>query len=355
MPTQEALSVWSSGVYLRQSILNRKHSLFRLVGKYVLAGGALASVLTGTVSGLLAGESGKPTIVEMLIGKLSAAVSVEYVVKVLLILALLFSMDVIRCMSRLASDRDKEAEEIIKNRDAQIDAKDLLITDQRLKARLDLITRIPNEIALIDAKSAVVRQGRVLIMIDLVGFGAFNKSHSSHAGNAVLREFAQFMFLRSRRVEHVYHLIAESDSGSRAIEYNNTVFRLHRKGDEFLVVLEGGEVEALGFLNRLREATEQKDSAISLAGGRGVLFYAGIFAIDADLEPNECLHKVDQVLAHARQRPELGRVKWGSETDHNSLSRDADENERAFEFKRGLYRAFQTDPYWTGTEYLSDR
>ena len=332
---EEERPAWSAGDYLRHAILNPQYSLFRVVGKYVLVGGIAVSVITGTVSGLLAGEADKSTVVERLLDRLGAAMSAENLVRALALLVLLFLMDVVRCMARLASDRDDEAH-------GQLVAKDLLIADQRLQARLDLVTRIPNQVALKDAQSAVIRQGRVLIMIDIVGFREFNKLHSSHVANAVLREFAQFMFLRSRRVEHVYH----RPSG---IESDTAVFRLHRKGDEFLVVLEGGETDALGFLSRLRDETEKADSAIARAGGQGVLFYAGVFAIDADLQPDECLQRVDEILAHARQRPELGRVKWSSATDCHLMKCETGESERDFEFRRQRYKTFQTDPYWSGT------
>ena len=203
--------------------------------------------------------------------------------------------------------------------------------------------------------ATLIRPGVVLIMVDIVNFGEFNTRFSTGKANTVLKEIAQYMFRNSRRVEHIFRMMEDEGGGTRIVEDNGWTFRLHRRGDEFLIILNGGEMEALGFLNRLRKETQMDSSRISKAGAKDILFYAGIFAVSGTIGPAESLHYVDKSLSAARSEPDQGRVVWHSGKSHDTLEQQNDEADRAFQFRQGLYKSFSTDDYWRGKTSLEYR
>lgn len=339
---------------LKSAAFHRQYSWAFLFAKYFLIAAFPVAVVTGIVSAVATRNPGSQTLIEAQIWAVVDALSSNEVALVLLILVLLLVFDLSLSAARYCASQYRMLDDDCARQHGhytnEIARRDQIILDDRAKARIDLLTSIPNELALHAEMSTRIRTGVVLIMIDLVNFGKFNTAFSHSTGNKVLTELAQYMFRHSRRVEHIYRMMENEKDGVREIEQDGWTFRLHRKGDEFLVVLEGGEMEALGFLNRLRREIASETSKISSAGGGDLLFYAGIFAVEAEIAPTECLHYADNALSMARQNADQGRVVWHSKTSNTDLRQRPNEKQRAFEFRRGLFREFETDPFWKGKD-----
>lgn len=99
----------------------------------------------------------------------------------------------------------------------------------------DFTTGIPNHYSLRSffEKMEANENARRLqfILIDLKGFKAINDEFMSLKANKLLRFIAQSIYQKMRRDEYL--------------------FRLNQGGDEFVVILEGNQPDALGFANRL--------------------------------------------------------------------------------------------------------
>lgn len=99
----------------------------------------------------------------------------------------------------------------------------------------DFTTGIPNYYSLRSffEKLEADKSARRLqfILIDLKGFKAINDEFMSLKANKLLRHIAQSIYQKMRRDEYL--------------------FRLNQGGDEFVVILEGNQPDALGFANRL--------------------------------------------------------------------------------------------------------
>ncbi|MDP5220241.1 diguanylate cyclase [Ruegeria sp. 2205SS24-7] len=364
---------------LRQAAFNDTYS--PILKKKVVIPVVASPIVVGVFIALITQNTKDELLIEQMLTQWASGVTGRDLFLVALMLGLLFLVDLVVSASRLASARfsamtgeraaevdglkaqmqsqKREHEQVLtEERQAfseEIALKDQIILDEKAAARIDRTTGVPNELSLHDQMASLIRPGVVLIMVDLVNFGEFNTKYSTGKANLVLKEIAQYMFRNSRRVEHIFRMLEDEKGGRRVIQEDGWTFRLHRRGDEFLIVLNGGELDALGFLNRLRKETQSANSRISKAGAEDILFYAGIFSVIGSISPAECLHYVDQCLATARANPESGRVVWHSGNSYEQMIQEENEPDRAFQFRVGLFKSFETESYWRGKKPLAER
>jgi GGDEF domain-containing protein len=234
-------------------------------------------------------------------------------------------------------------------------AKDKIILNQYESSRIDHRTQIPNEQAFDYDLVEIAKPGIVGIMIDIVGFGNFNNTYNDLRGDELLKKIAQYLFLNSRRSERVFRFSERREDDPDTIiqigDYGSA-YRLHRKGDEFIVILNGGEVDALGFLNRLRREFSDNKSEIFRVGGEVILFYASVVEISVQTTPKEFLYNLSENLVIAKRNAKLGQSRVVTHSNNNyselNINRNKDESEEDFEKRKNLYRIFQFFPEWKG-------
>jgi len=121
----------------------------------------------------------------------------------------------------------------IENLEGELKIKD----NERL---MDVITGIPNSVSLKQDLNVHLKKRRQerkfqFILIDLKDFRNVNNKFGIIKTNELLRTIAQTIYQKMRRNEDMYKFF----------------YRLHTGGDEFAFLIEGEQVEALGFANRL--------------------------------------------------------------------------------------------------------
>lgn len=185
--------------------------------------------------------------------------------------------DTLVSLSRLSADALKSKQARIVSLEEEGIAKDLVIANQTERHRLDHTTEIPNEIALHHEKHAKLGVGKVLIIIDIVKFGEFNNKHGRDAANKLLKAMGKHLYLGSRRLENVYRL--NKTKMELEVPKGGGAYRLHQAGDEFAVILQGGEADALGFLTRVRSFCKKYSETELPHHESEILFYAGVAAV----------------------------------------------------------------------------
>ena len=203
-------------------------------------------------------------------------------------------------------------------------------------AYTDPITGLPNTNALkrlLEEEAGPAQ--RCLILLDLRDFGRINREYGHAAGDAYLREFARMVFVKSRRDEGLYkrrptpldlevdgvRVPSSESAGEKGIRASDPrTFRKTEGGDEFFMLLEGGLVDGLGFLNRLikqKTEFEERLSQRALDGGIHEFgFQAGLITMaagDAFEGPGNAYENVAACLRQASQPDSDLRVYWPPE------------------------------------------
>lgn len=316
----------------------------------MLLGGLVATIVGGLIVSVLANSDNKPMLIENIFDWIWQATTFRSTLALTAIIAVILVADTLVSLAKMSHENHTNTIEA-----SRIEIKDLrstasqqaqIISNEREKARLDITTLVPNEFALKEKASEVYIPGKVLILIDIAGFGEFNKKYSHLTGDAVLREFAQFLQNACRRTENVYRMIQDESEEARLVVEAGWTFRLHRKGDEFLVVLDGGEAEALGFLNRLKIETTNENSRIYSSGGEGLLFYAGVYAVEVPLTQSEYQKNLEDALKMAREGARNRRVVWHSNISSETLARGDLESPGSYAFRKRIFEQFEKDEYW---------
>lgn len=194
-----------------------------------------------------------------------------------------------------------------------------LIDDERIISQTDLVTSIPNHRRLqadFETFTRAAGSGRPyqVIMLDIMDFGAINKRFSHMVGDVVLRTISQHLQNTIRRSEHVF-------KHSRGVPEADNVYRRYDRGDEFVILVEGDEVDAIGFLNRLDRQSdaisravlqECREAAPDKAIDFSFSFVAGICKLMAKDKLEDVMERVDGCLLRAQRRDEGRRVHWQS-------------------------------------------
>lgn len=120
-----------------------------------------------------------------------------------------------------------------------------------VERRRDPLTGIPNSRALTEffqhEVPALVADRRpiTLILLDINGFGELNRDYGKFRCDEFLRQFSRFIASQMRVNEPAFRF-----SGAVVDE---SVFRVHTGGDEFIFSVNGTEVDAIYILNRIFE------------------------------------------------------------------------------------------------------
>jgi diguanylate cyclase (GGDEF)-like protein len=154
----------------------------------------------------------------------------------------------------------------------------------RLLATQDELTGLPNRRAMIDAlQAATRRQARLgepvaLVMIDLDHFKAINDGHGHHAGDVVLRGFAERAHVALRAVD----LLGRWG------------------GEEFLLLLPDTTLEqAVACVERLREQLRITPFD-EVAPGLALNFSAGVTACHGPLDLDAAIERADRAMYLAK-------------------------------------------------------
>ena len=119
------------------------------------------------------------------------------------------------------------------------------LRDSENKRLTDVITGVPNMESL-KQDIEVYLEGKKrekqlqFILIDLKDFKKINDKYGVLKTNELLRVIARTIYKKMRRNEDMYRF---REAGK--------FYRIHTGGDEFAFIIEGNQVEALGFINRL--------------------------------------------------------------------------------------------------------
>jgi GGDEF domain-containing protein len=141
-----------------------------------------------------------------------------------------------------------------------------------------------------------------MIIIDLDNFRDINRTYGYEKGDRVIKDFARSIFNTMRRDEHIYkNLIrGENDAPIKIEERWERIYRKYTGGDEFLLTINGDQLEALGLLVRLaRDLLPQINKRISefILGSEATLsFHAGMCEWIPGHEPQEVLQRLESAL-----------------------------------------------------------
>jgi hypothetical protein len=210
----------------------------------------------------------------------------------------------------------------------------------------DPITGLPNSNALeLEIERTKDRPRRCLILIDLQDFRSINNKYNHWCGDEYLRQFSSMVYREGRRNEFVYKRRPPEDDSVDARTYPNAdtrpsiqrrltwrhrshqhaatgaepddpsykTFRKNQGSDEFYIVLEGGIIDGLGYLNRLkRRAPDFEEMSRRVLGGEVHTFgfYAGVTTV-APKEPFESAAKrAAECLQLARAKSAVRSAFW---------------------------------------------
>jgi GGDEF domain-containing protein len=159
-------------------------------------------------------------------------------------------------------DKSKKSSEDLKQK-LQVEEQKVTVLLSQLRDRerlqlIDIVTGIPNQLKWerdIDnlSKTDDPDPHYQIILIDLDNFREINKTYGHEKGDQVIKEFSRSVFNSMRRDEHIYKNFLRGEDGS-SINIGEHWHRFYRKytgGDEFLLILNGFQPEALGLLARL--------------------------------------------------------------------------------------------------------
>lgn len=198
----------------------------------------------------------------------------------------------------------------------EIDALLRQVQDRDRLRLLDIVTGIPNQLKWEKdvqnlSKSDDPDPHYQMVMIDLDNFREINKVYGYEKGDQVIKEFARTVFNSMRRDEHIYkYLVFEEnmDDLKKGSTNKEGIYRKYPGGDEFILLVNGDQLEALGLLNRLaRELMPKINDRVSkfiLNSETNISFHAGMCEWILGDEPIDVLHRLEQTMSKATNNPD---------------------------------------------------
>lgn len=215
----------------------------------------------------------------------------------------------------------------VQNLEMRISTMSTVIEKSERLRMTDVITGIPNQ------EQFFVDLGKIagtvsydspfhLIFIDLVAFGEINKKYGYATGDKIIEYFAQSVYETMRRNESVYKM--PFDEQPEGADLWQRAYRKHTGGDEFLFMIGGSEVDAVGFLVRLQrrimtELTHYIQSEILKSSDWSLSFTAAVIPIYPNDTKDDIFQRAHEGMRVARQPGSPCRVFWASKTDPNDL------------------------------------
>ena len=150
-------------------------------------------------------------------------------------------------------------------------------------------------------------------MLDLDGFGKINGQFGYRKGDFVIKAIAQKIYNSMRRDEEAYKRPFAGNAAPDDLW--RKIYRKYSGGDEFIFLIRGAEVEALGFLLRLQRRFDSefgKDVETILGEPWKLSFHAGVCHLNPGDKFETMLGRVEDCLRLARQNGSESRVFWES-------------------------------------------
>jgi len=187
---------------------------------------------------------------------------------------------------------------------------------------IDYLTGIPNQSKFRKDVESIVANIETLgphqvIMIDLNGFREINKKFGDAKGDDVLRLIASETYNTIRRSERAYRRSFPDGMDIKDFLARIDMYRKYPGGDEFIFVMQGHEVEALGFLQRLKRQfdTVYSPKMKDIVGMEWKLsFDAGTTPLIEGMTYKEAFDNVGKCLCYASES-DL-HVCWHSRLKH---------------------------------------
>lgn len=215
----------------------------------------------------------------------------------------------------------------VQNLEMRISTMSAVIEKSERLRMTDVITGIPNqEQFFLDLKkvagAASYDSPFHLIFIDLVAFGDINRKYGYATGDKVIEYFAQSVYETMRRNENVYKM--PFDEQPKNSELWQRAYRKHTGGDEFLFMIGGAEVDAIGFLVRLQrriitELTHHIQSELLKSTDWSLSFSAAVIPIYPNDTKEDVFQRAHEGMRVARQLGSSCRVFWASKTVSTDL------------------------------------
>jgi GGDEF domain-containing protein len=223
------------------------------------------------------------------------------------------------------SEREKELREQIRNSDDYRDRKlhenqqeiemlrGMVRGDNRLPL-IDIVTGIPNQLQwendfenLSKIEDPDLRYQ--IIMIDLYNSHEIYKVYGYVKGDQVIKEFARTIFNSMRRDECIYKIknrgYLKTETTSEQKIWTNS--GEHIRGHEFILIIKGDQLEALGFLNRLSRdlmpKINERTSKFILNSEIKLSFHAGMCELMVGDQPQDVLRKLEATPRKAINSP----------------------------------------------------
>ncbi len=226
-----------------------------------------------------------------------------------------------RKMSDAATERERELSARAK-KSAEEGEQKLLIKDQEIEVLraqlrdrdrlrlLDIVTGIPNQLKWEKdvenlSKTDDPDPHYQMIIIDLDNFREINRAYGYEKGDQVIKDFATSIFNSMRRDEHIYKnfIRGENDAPIKIEERWERIYRKYTGGDEFLLTINGDQLEALGLLVRLARdllpRINERVSKFILESEVNLSFHAGMCEWMQGDEPQHVLLRLEGTLRKA--------------------------------------------------------
>lgn len=215
----------------------------------------------------------------------------------------------------------------VHNLEMQISTMYAIIEKSERLRMTDVVTGIPNQeqffVDLRKIAGAISYESPFqLIFVDLVDFGGINKKYGYATGDKIIEYFAQSVYETMRRNESVYKMpFDEQPEGS---DLWQRAYRKHTGGDEFLFMIGGAEVDAVGFLVRLQrrittELTHYIQSEIIKSTDWSLSFSAAVIPIYPNDTKDDVFQRAHEGMRVARQPGSSCRIFWASKTKPKDL------------------------------------
>jgi GGDEF domain-containing protein len=195
-------------------------------------------------------------------------------------------------------------------REQEIEVLHSQLRDRDRLRLLDIVTGIPNQLKwekdIEDlSKTDDPDPHYQMIIIDLDNFREINRVYGYEKGDRVIKHFATSIFNTMRRDEHIYKNLVRGENAApiKIEDHWQRIYRKYTGGDEFLLTVNGDQLEALGFLVRLaRDLLPQINQRISefiLEREVKLSFHAGMCEWIQGDEPQHVLLRLEATLKKA--------------------------------------------------------
>ena len=271
----------------------------------------LLATLALALLGITNADMFSPQLAELLAQPVSAKLSLVVGSAVAYAAIVLFAFyGYISRLSARANKSSEEGRQKLLVREQEIEVLHSQLRDRDRLRLLDIVTGIPNQLKwekdIEDlSKTDDPDPHYQMIIIDLDNFREINRLYGYEKGDRVIKDFARSVFNTMRRDEHIYkNLIrGENDAEIKIEDRWERIYRKYTGGDEFLLTINGDQLEALGFLVRLaRDLLPRINERISkfiLEKEVTLSFHAGMCEWYRDDKPQDVLLRLEGTLRKA--------------------------------------------------------